>query len=372
MNRRGWIGSTVLIVTVLAFAGGLAVWKRDALADAGAAAAGGAEPAEAVAVALAAEREHRASTTSIGTVLAVRSISLRNELPGTVARADLTPGKIVEPGTLLVEMDVSVESAELKAFEAQAALATALFERIKELAPSGAASANEVDRLRTERDVALAQIERLKAVIARKTIRAPFRARVGMSDVHAGQYLEEGTLLTTLQGVDDALHVDFTVAQRVAASVRPGDVVDVLSAADGRAAKAEVVAVDARVDPATRNAAVRARMSNGPDAPAPGAAVRVRLPFGAPAKAVAVPVNALRKGPGGDHVFVVAPGKDGQPRARVRPVRTGPMVGNEVLVLSGLTAGERVAASGSFKLRDEALVSLPPDAVTAAITPTQE
>ena len=70
----------------------------------------------------------------------------------------------------------------------------------------------ELDRARAERDVALAQIARTKAVIARKTIRAPFRARVGLADLHPGQYLNEGTQLTTLQGVDDAVHVDFTVA----------------------------------------------------------------------------------------------------------------------------------------------------------------
>ena len=80
-----------------------------------------------------------------------------------------------------------------------------------------------MDRARAERDVALAQIARTKAIIARKTIRAPFRARVGIADVHPGQYLNEGTQLTTLQGVDDAAHVDFTVAQQVAAGLREGE-----------------------------------------------------------------------------------------------------------------------------------------------------
>ena len=80
----------------------------------------------------------------------------------------------------------------------------------------GAASAMELDNARAERDVALAQVARTRAIIARKTIRAPFRARVGMSDVHVGQFLESGTQLTTLQGVDGAVHVDFAVSQSVA------------------------------------------------------------------------------------------------------------------------------------------------------------
>ena len=167
--------------------------------------------------------------------------------------------------------------------------------------------------------------------------------------------------MTTLQGVDDSAHVDFNVAQRVAAGLRPGDAVELL-AGGAAPVPATVVAVDARVDPVTRNAAVRAKVDNataGASAvPAPGASVRVRVPAGPAAKAVAVPVSAVRKGPGGDHVFIVAPDKDNKPRARVRPVRSGPVLGDDVLVFSGLKAGETVAASGSFKLRDEVLVAV--------------
>src|SRR5205807_3120426 len=128
----------------------------------------------------------------------------------------------------------------------------------------------------------------------------PFRARVGIADVHPGQYLDEGTELTTLQGVDDAVHVDFTVAQRVAAGLAVGDRVEVFAGGE-TPASAEIVAIDARVDPSTRNAMVRAKLAGAAKGPAPGSSVRVRVPVGAPEKAVAVPVSALRKGPEGDH-----------------------------------------------------------------------
>ena len=172
-----------------------------------------------------------------------------------------------------------------------------------------------------DRDVALAQIARTKAIIARKTIRAPFRARVGMADLHPGQYLNEGTELTTLQGVDDAVHVDFTVAQQVAAGLRKGDSVDVFAAGESSPIAARIVAVDARIDSTTRNAMVRARIERPANAPAPGASVRVRVPVGPPRKAVAVPVSAMRKGPGGDQVFVIELDKSGKTRAHVRQVR---------------------------------------------------
>lgn len=353
-----------LLTAVVGTGIALGVWKHADIREANAAAAGLPEPVEAVTAAVAREREHRQTATSIGTVLALRSITVRNEVPGTVRHAALTPGRIVDAGTVLVALDVSVEEAELRAQEAQAELARTLLARTERMTERRAASAMELDNARAERDVALAHVARIRAVIARKTIRAPFRARVGIADVHAGQFLETGTQLTTLQGVGEDAHVDFAVAQSVAAGLRAGERVRVFAADAAAPVAARIVAVDARVDPATRNAMVRARIEHaagGPGqlaAPAPGASVRVEVPVGPARTAVVVPVSALRKGPAGDHVFVIGAGKDGATRAQLRTVRAGPVLGDEVVVLDGLTAGERVAASGSFKLHESARVSV--------------
>lgn len=357
MIHRTWFRSSLLLLAVVASGVGLAAWKYGTIQDQAAASANQPEPMEAVTVAVAKEIEHRQTTTSIGTVLALRSITLRNELPGTVAHVRFAPGQIVEAGTVLVALDVSVEEADLRAQQAQTALAKTVLDRRRALNQDQAAAQEEVDRARADLDVAWAQIARTKAIIARKTIRAPFRARVGLADVHPGQYLNEGTQLTTLQGIDDAVHVDFPVPQHVAAGLREGDRVEVFSAGESPPLDARIVALDARIDPATRNALVRARIERAEEAPAPGAAVRVRVPVGGARKAVAVPANALRKGPGGDQVFVIEPDGHGKDRARVRQVESGAMLGDEVVIHSGLSAGERVAASGSFKLRDGVLVA---------------
>jgi membrane fusion protein (multidrug efflux system) len=229
-----------------------------------------------------------------------------------------------------------------------------------------AASEMELDTARAERDVALAQVARTRAVIERKTIRAPFRARVGIADVHPGQYLNEGTLLTTLQGVDDSAYVDFTVAQQVAAALRQGSTVNVLAANDGKPIRASIVAIDARVDPNTRNATIRAKVDDATLTPVPGASVRVQVPVGQSVNAVAIPASALRKGPTGDHVFVVAADKDGKSRVHVRVVQVDAMTGDEVVIAQGLAAGEKVAASGSFKLREAALVTFADPAQSVA------
>ncbi|RYD43636.1 MAG: efflux transporter periplasmic adaptor subunit, partial [Verrucomicrobiaceae bacterium] len=125
MKASQWIGSLVLIGAVAGAGMGLAAWKKADIKKAADQAAMMPEPMEAVIVKPAREIEHRRTTTAVGTVLALRSVTLQNELAGTVVRVDLTPGKIVEEGAELVALDVSVEEAELKAQEAQAALADA-------------------------------------------------------------------------------------------------------------------------------------------------------------------------------------------------------------------------------------------------------
>src|SRR6266513_47486 len=308
VKNRGWTGSALLLGTLALTAGSLVAWKHASVRKADAAGARQPEPIESVTLAVAKQRQYRPTTTSVGTILALNSITLRNELAGTVRQVSLGPGQIVETGAVLVALDVAV-----------------------------------------------AQLARTRAIIAKKTIRAPFRARVGISDVHPGQYLNEGTELTTLQGVDAAVNVDFTVAQAVAAELHPGEPVAVFGADDARPLTARIVAVDAKIDPATRNALVRARIPS--HAPAPGASVRVAVPVGAPTTVVAIPVSALRKGPAGDHVFLVVADSSGRSRAHVQPVQSGPVLDDEVVILSGLTPGQQVATSGSFKLREAVLVA---------------
>jgi membrane fusion protein, multidrug efflux system len=352
------LGSVALLALVAGAGVALASWKAHSLEQAAAASNSQPAPMESVVAAVAREREHSSTASSIGTVVALRSITLRNEVPGTVRSVALTPGRIVEPGTVLVALDVSVEQAELEALQAQAQLAATVLARMERMTESGAASRMELDNARAEREVALAQMARTRAIIARKTIRAPFRARVGISDVHEGQYLNEGTQLTTLQGVDEAAYVDFTVAQQVAAGLRKGARVNVFAANEAKATSAEIVAIDSRVDPSTRNAVVRARVADAGLVVAPGASVRVVVPVGVTRLAVSIPASALRKGPGGDHVFVLEQDSSGQTRARERQVKVDAMLGDEVIVRAGLAAGERVAASGSFKLRESVLVAV--------------
>lgn len=358
MHLSAWIGSSLLLTAVGATAVALGDWKRETLAAEAALAAAQPAPVEAVQRAVVRAREHVRTTLSIGTVRALRSITLQNELPGTIAALHLRPGAVVDAGAVLIELDVSVERAELRAQQAASRLAETLLGRVQRASTNRGASAADVDRAQAELDVARANVERIQAIIDRKTLRAPFRARVGLSDVHLGQYLNEGTPITTLQGLDEAVEIDFSVAQDVARALRVGDRVEVLRTHRAAPRSAEIVALDARVDRATRNAWVRARLGAADEVPAPGSSVRVRVPTGPPQEALVIPVSALRRGPAGDHVYVLQADDSGLLRARARRVESGPSLGDEVVILDGLRAGEEVAAAGSFKLHEGALVAV--------------
>jgi membrane fusion protein (multidrug efflux system) len=278
-----------------------------------------------------------------------------------VRQVNLDPGQVVDTGTVLVALDVSVESAELNALKSEAALAASILERATGLRDNHAIAEDELDRARANYDVSRSRIARTQAIIERKTIRAPFRARVGIADLHPGQYLLEGTEITSLQGVDDAVHIDFEVEQQVAAGLAGGDRVQVVTdGRNGTTVNADIVAVDARVDPRTRNATVRARIDDADGlerVPGPGASVQVVVPAGAEQDAVVVPASALRKGPAGDHIYVILEDPDGNPRAHQRPVEVAALQGDEVVISAGVEVGDEVAAAGSFKLREAVLIA---------------
>ena len=362
---RRTAASLLLLLAVAGAAIGLAVWKNNHQEAAAAAAAAQPEPAWAVLADEVRTRPHARSTTTIGTVRALQSITLRNELAGTVHQVAMQTGQVVDAGAVLVELDVTVEQAELAALEAEARLAASLLGRIEQAMKSQGASAADVDRARAQQDMALANVERTKALIERKRLRAPFPARVGMVDLHKGQYLEPGTTITTLQGVDHAVHVDFAVPQDTAARLAIGGDVEIGTAGYAEPIKARIIAIDARVESATRNTWLRALLAGDGPLPQPGASVRVRTPVEAVRDVLVVPGSALRRGPGGDHVFVLAKAPDGRLRAGMRRVDSGATLGDDVVIDTGVKAGELVATVGSFKLFEGALVHL----TTAAEAP---
>lgn len=352
-----------VVLAIAGIAAGLGLYKQREIQAAESAANASPEPVEAVTIAPARQGQWSLSARAIGTVVAKKQLEIRNELAGSVAELGFTSGAIVEQGQLLVQLDVRQERASLAATQAEAQLAKQTLDRRIGLTSSPAFSPQEVDRARAESAAATARARSLEVAIEKKRIVAPFRARIGITDLQPGAYLEVGTLIGRLQGIDSDAFVDFSLPQDHAAALQPGSTVTIAGVAiPGGAAQAKVVAVDDSIDGSNRAVRFRAVASGLGEALRPGTFLDVVAIISKPRDAVMVPLTAVRRSPEGQHVFVIVD-EQGIKRARQRMVETGPVQDDDIVIEKGLVVGEVIASAGSFKLRDGLAVQS--DAVTA-------
>jgi membrane fusion protein (multidrug efflux system) len=365
MSRH--IASWLTVIAAIAgISGGLAYYKLRETAAANAAASAMYEPAMAVASSRARAGAWSMTTKAIGTVVALRMLELRNESAGKIVKVGFTSGDIVEQGQVLVAFDARAEQAALAAAEAEAHLAELTLARRAKLRKSQAFSEQDFDKARFELATFKARAEALAVVVDKKTIKAPFRARIGITSLQPGTYLDSGTLIATLQGVDDEAYIDFALPQDNAALVRAGSKVVVRSPAiEGGFAEAVIEAESEGVDPVRRTVGFRARVKGLGERLRPGMFVDVSVVTSEPVATVFVPLTAVRRSTHGEHVFVLSEA-EGRLRAHYRVVQTGPTQGSDIAIDSGLQAGERVATDGSFKLNDGMLVQSDGPAADAA------
>ncbi|MEE8243776.1 MAG: efflux RND transporter periplasmic adaptor subunit [Pseudomonadales bacterium] len=353
MKVRRWL---VVIVACLSIAGGLSYFKYQQIQSGIAFAAAFPEPVEAVELFIAREELWQPTTLVTAEVVAIRNVELSNELAGRIVEVGFGPGATVAAGQLLIRLDTSEERAQLAAARAQAELARLALQRNEKLIQSGAAAEEARDRTRAEYDAARAEVSRLTVIIDKQTLRSPFDAQAGLHELEVGQFLDRGTVITRLIGIDVDIWIDFTLPQQTASlAIEAAVIVD---PANALPFEARVIARDAFVDKNSRNVHFRAIASNTVGLYA-GTMVTVEVPLGAPRVATLVPVTAVRRDAFGANIYVLRPAEEGAraaERAERRSVELGPHRGDLLVVTSGLIPGERVAANGAFKLRDGALV----------------
>lgn len=357
----------IVILAIAGIGGGLGVYKYNEMQRAAAASGAAPEPSETVLAVRAREGQWTATARAIGSVTALRQVEIKNEIAGVIAEIGFKSGDRVEEGALLVKLDTRQEEAALAVAEAEARLAKLTLERRESLRNSAAFNQQELDRSREDYAAATARAKTLSVIVDKKRITAPFRARVGITNWQPGAYLDVDTLIVTLQGLDPDAYVDFTLPQDSAALVRPGTSIRLTGpAVPGGETTATIIAEDNSADGTSRAIRFRAVAKGFGDPLRPGTFVDVTVETGKPRNTVMVPLAAVRRSPAGQHVFVLAE-EEGKLRARQRAIETGPVQGSEIAVENGLKAGELIAASGSFKLRDGLLVSTdappPPAAV---------
>lgn len=320
-------------------------------------------PPEIVTTAVAQMQIWESTLTAVGSLVAVQGVVIAAEMSGKVVKIAFEPGSMVKAGDLLIQQDIAAEEAELRAAEATAGLTKLTLERARRLLAEGTFSQAEFDKADADHKQARAQVDNIRAVIAKKTVRAPFAGLLGIRLVNLGQMLSPGDQIVSLQTLDP-IYANFSLPQQQLTRIRPDLKVRVATdALPGEIIEGAITAINPQVETATRNIMVQATIPNGNQHLRPGMFVNVTVLLPEQNKVLVIPSTAVLNAPYSDSVFIVenaAPDKQGSAdkAARQQFVKLGERRGDFVAVIAGLKEGETVVSTGVFKLRNGQAVTV--------------
>ena len=295
--------------------------------------------------------------SSVGSLVAVQGVTVSAEVAGKVAHIAFEPGATVKAGDLLVQQDVTAETAQLRSAEASLALAKVSLERSTKLLHEKTSSRSEYDNADAQFKEAAAQADNLRAVIAKKTIRAPFAGVLGIRLVNLGQMLSVGEAIVSLQALDPVF-VNFSLPQQQLTKIKTGLTVRVKTDAQpDRVFEGTITALNPQVESATRNIMVQGTIKNSELLLRPGMFVTVTMVLPEQQAVLAIPATGVLNAPYSDSVFIVENAPDNSDAAggkvvRQQFVRLGVRQGDFVAVTAGLKQGDMIVSTGVFKLRN--------------------
>ncbi|MFM7531578.1 MAG: efflux RND transporter periplasmic adaptor subunit [Rubrivivax sp.] len=289
-------------------------------------------------------------TQAVGTLRSRQGVVLRPETSGRVQTLSFNDGQRVRKGELLVQLDDTLQRAQLKQAEASASIARTNLQRSRELAAQNFVSQSAVDQNAAALEVALAQVQLAQAQLLRMQVYAPFDGIVGIRSVNVGDYVKDGADLVTVEDLS-SVWVDFRLPERFVARVRTGQSVElVLDALPGRKFSARIDALDSQLDANGRSVLVRARLNNSDGLLRSGMFARVRAVFEVRGKALVVPEEALVPVGERQFVFRVVDGPEGGKVAQRVPVTVGMRMPGKAKIVQGLKEGEAIVVAGQSRL----------------------
>jgi len=319
--------------------------------------AGLGNPPQTVATGVAGVQAWQAELKAVGSLRAVNGADLSLEVSGIVDQIQFKSGDDVKAGAPLLTLRAEDDVAKLQSLEAQSDLARITLDRDQKQLKVQAVSQQTIDTdaANLKNDKALADQQR--AIVAKKFVKAPFDGHLGIRQVDIGQYLTAGTTIVTLQALDP-IFVDFTLPQQALAQLKIGQkVTGLVDVYPGTTFTGELVAIDPKVDTATRNLSIRAAFKNPDHKLLPGMYATAQIDTGAPQQFVTLPQTAITYNAYGSTVFLIDDqGKDdkGQPKLQAKQtfVTVGDTRGDQVAILKGVKAGDQVVIAGQVKLRN--------------------
>jgi len=295
--------------------------------------------------------------SAVGSVSAVQGAVLSTDLAGTVGEVKFESGAVAKKGDVLVRLDASSEEGQLRTAVADLELARQDLERTRDLAARKVISKAELDAAESKFKQKEGAVDNMRAMVAKKEVRAPFDGQLGIRQVNIGQMINAGQQVVALTALDP-VYVDFALPQQELSKLSAGFEVRVhTDAVPGREFKGKLTAINSMVDTVTRNVTLQATLENPDHALRPGTFAKVEVMLPEKHKALVVPGSAISYAPFGDSVFVIEKKKDpktGKESQAIRQqfVRVGEARGDFVSIIDGLKPNETIVSTGVFKLRN--------------------
>jgi membrane fusion protein (multidrug efflux system) len=318
-------------------------------------------PAQVVSAAKVEAKTWTPGISAIGTARAANGVELAFETAGIVKEIAFKANQNVRQGEVLVQLDDTVERADLLDVQAAVKTAESSFERAKTLSSRGYGTEANFDQASALLAAARSRLARLQATIEQKALKAPFSGVIGIPRIDIGQYLQPGTVIASFQDLS-SMKVDFTVPEQAADEIKLGQEIRVGVTPTDLPFKGRVTGKDPRVDPKTRLVSVQALIEENRDgAILPGQFLHVEAILPPEPDVITVPQTAVITSLYGDYVYTIEQEeKAGQPVQVVKQVfvKAGRRRGGSLEILSGIAPGQQVVASGQNKLQAGATVKI--------------
>lgn len=308
-------------------------------------------------IAAAVERQQFADPIeALGTTKSNESVVITADTTEKIATIHFTDGQAVKAGDILITLDKTEEEAELAAAEALLAERKSAYARAKGLQESSALSkATLQERLAGLRQ-AEADLELIKARMAKLAVAAPFDGVLGLREVSIGTLVSPGDAITTIDDLSQ-IKVDFDVPSVFLSSLKPGLMVSGQVEAFGkRIFRGEVAGISTQIDPVTRTVRVRAIIPNKDLLLRPGLLMTITL-LRDQRESLIIPEESLIKRGDKNFVFVVDR-KGDKPIVREQEITIGSRRPGDIEVLDGLEAGDKIVTHGTLKISDGAEISV--------------
>jgi len=318
-------------------------------------------PPQTVSAAKVEARTWTPSISAIGTARAANGVELAFETAGIVKEIKFKANQTVRQGDVLVQLDDSVERADILDVQAAVKTAESAYERAKTLSTRGYGTEANLEQASAVLAAARSRLARLEATIEQKALKAPFSGVIGIPRIDVGQYLQPGAVIASFQDLD-SMKVDFTVPEQRAADVKLGQEVRVGVSESDLPFKGKIIGRDPRVDPKTRLVSVQALIEDnkGRDI-LPGQFLHVEVILPAEPDVITVPQTAVITSLYGDYVYVIEQEERNGNQVQVARqvfVKAGRRRGGAIEILSGITPGQQIVASGQNKLQAGSVVKI--------------